>query len=67
MPGSQKQKFYADRLQHLNRLGFTLPLDTELLDSRLSEVAVEQCASELECPIIDLSDSRTLYVVWVSF
>jgi hypothetical protein len=64
-PG-QKRKNYADRLQELNRLGLAAPLEYSLVSNQATEIMVEQAAAEIECPITDLQDGRTLYVVWLS-
>jgi len=62
----KKSKIYAERLRQLERLGLVMPSEYQLLDARPSEVAVEQSERELFCPLIDLPDGKTLYVVWVS-
>src|SRR6266436_2922375 len=66
MLSSPGQKIRRERLCDLERLGFSMPFEYSLLNSRPSEVEVEQSASELECPIVDLRDGHTLYVVWLS-
>ena len=42
-----------------------MPFEFHLLNSRPCEVIVEQCASELDCPVIELPDEQTLFVVWL--
>ena len=66
MLSSQRQKNRLERLRQLERLGFSMPLEFSLLNSRPPEVEIEQCASELECPVVDLPDEQALFVVWVS-
>ena len=43
-----------------------LSFEHQPLGHQSSEVEVDQCASELDCNLIDLPDKQTLYVVWVS-
>jgi hypothetical protein len=62
----QRRKFYADRMRQLTRLGLTMPFEFGSGDHQTSQVVVEQAAPDIECPIIDLQDGRTLYVVWLS-
>jgi hypothetical protein len=63
---SQKKKLYADRLRQLGQLGFAMPCEYQLLGSQPSEVVVEQCSPPCECPVFDLQDQGTLYLVWLS-
>src|SRR6266478_3988074 len=63
MLSSPGQKMRRERLCHLQRLGLSMPFEFK---SRPSEVEVEQSGSALECPIVDLRDGHTLYVVWLS-
>jgi len=63
---NQKRKIYADRLQQLNRLGLALPLEFGAVDNQTPEVEVEQVGPDIDSPIVDLRDGRTLYVVWLS-
>ena len=66
MPSRQRQNIYHERLCQLERLGFSMPFEFSLLDSQPTEVAVEQRASELDCPVVDLPHGQTLFIVWVS-
>lgn len=66
MLSSQRLKTRLERLRQLEQLGFSMPFEFSLLNSRPPEVEVEQCASEIECPVMDLPDGQTLFVVWVS-
>jgi hypothetical protein len=63
---SHRQKKRLERLRQLEQLGFSMPFEFSLLDSRPCEVTVEQCESELECPVMDLPDGQTLFIVWLS-
>jgi hypothetical protein len=63
---SQQRKFYANRLRHLEQLGFATPFEYDLLGSQPSEAIVEQCLSPIDCLVFDLQDRGTLYVVWLS-
>ena len=63
---TQQRKLYANRLRHLEQLGFAMPFEYDLLDSQPSEAIVEQCSSPFECPVFDLQDRGTLYLVWLS-
>ena len=62
----QERNLYLQRLRQLERLGLAMPFEYHLLNSRPCEIEVEQCAIELDCPVIDLPDEQTLFVVWVS-
>jgi hypothetical protein len=66
MLSSQRQKVRLQRLRQLERLGFVMPFEYYLLGSQPSEVFVEQCGLGIESPVLDLSDGRTLYLVWLS-
>jgi hypothetical protein len=63
---SQQRKLYANRLRHLEQLGFATPFEYDLLGSQPSEAIVEQCSAPFECPVFDLQDRGTLYLVWLS-
>ncbi|HXY50947.1 MAG TPA: hypothetical protein VEI01_15940 [Terriglobales bacterium] len=63
---SQKRKLYIERLSQLQRLGLTMPFEYSLLVTRASEIIVEQCGLGIESAILDLSDGRSLYLVWLS-
>jgi hypothetical protein len=43
-----------------------MPLEFRAVDYKAHEIMVEQSAPDIECPIVDLRDGRTLYVVWLS-
>jgi hypothetical protein len=62
----QKSRFLRDRLAQLNRLGLVMPPEHHELRPTVSAISVEQAANEYECPIMDLPDGRTLYVIWLS-
>jgi hypothetical protein len=62
----QERKLYLQRLQQLEQLGLAMPFGFHMVASRPREIEVEQCANEQDCPVIDLPDNRTLFVVWVS-
>jgi len=62
----KKSKIYAERLRQLERLGLVMPSEYQLLDTRPSEVAVEQCENESLPLVTDLPDGKTLYDVWIS-
>jgi hypothetical protein len=66
MLSSQTQKIHRERLRQLEQLGFAMPFEYHLFGSQPSEVFVEQCGSGIESPVCYLSDSRTLYTVWLS-
>jgi hypothetical protein len=66
MSCSQMRKVYADRLRQLSQLGLPTPLECGSVDNQTSDIAIEQVALDIECPIIDLRDGRTLYVVWLA-
>ncbi len=66
MLSSRRQNARLERLRQLERLGFSMPFEFSLLNNRPLEVEIDQCANEEECPVIDLPDNRTLFVVWVS-
>ena len=53
-------------MRQLTRLGLAMPFEFGLVDDQASQVVVEQAAPDIECPIVDLQDGRTLYVVWLS-
>jgi len=57
---------YADRLHQLNRLGVDSPVEYWAVDNQASEIVVKQVGPDIENPIVDLRDGRTLYVVWLS-
>jgi hypothetical protein len=63
---NQKRRLYADRLRQLNKLGLPMPFECGGVDNQTSQIAVEQAAPDIECPIVDLQDGRTLYIVWLS-
>lgn len=66
MLSSHRQKNRLERLRQLEQLGFSMPFEFSLVNNRPPEVEIEQCASEQDCPVMDLPDNRTLFVVWVS-
>jgi hypothetical protein len=66
MTYSRDRKACSERLRQLERLGLLLSFEHQLHCHQQSEVEIEQCASELECPVMDLPDEQTLFVVWVS-
>ena len=66
MSTNKQRKLYAERLRQLGRLGFATPLEHQLLSSEPPEVLVAQCGDPVECPIFDLQERGTLYVVWLS-
>jgi hypothetical protein len=63
---SQKKRLYAERLRQLERLGLSSPCEFDPKKSAPSNVTIEQLGSDLDSPVVDLRDGRTLYVVWVS-
>lgn len=62
----QKRRLYSDRLRKLNELGLSIPIEYGLADNQTSQIVVEQAAPDIDCPVVDLQDGRTLYVVWLS-
>ncbi len=66
MATNQQRKLYAERLRQLGQLGYTMPCEYHLLNSRPSEAVVEQCGSPVECPVFDLQEQGTLFLVWLS-
>jgi hypothetical protein len=66
MPSSRERKACGERLRQLERLGLLLSFEHQLLSSQPSDVFVEQCGLGIESPVLDLSDGRTLYLVWLS-
>jgi hypothetical protein len=66
MSGTQRTRFLADRLHQLTRLGLQMPPEYRGLKTPIPAITVEQAAHETECPIMDLPDGRTLYVIWLS-
>jgi hypothetical protein len=67
MCSHQKARIYADRLRQLERLGLSSQFESRPPRYTPSDVTVEQCGPDIENPIEDLRDGRTLYVVWLSF
>ena len=61
-----KKRMYADRLRQLNRLAVDSPVEYWAVANQASEIVVEQVGPDIENPIVDLRDGRTLYVVWLS-
>jgi len=66
MTSSRVRKACGERLRQLERLGLLLSFEHQLLGSQPSEVFVEQCGLGIESPVLNLSDGRTLYMVWLS-
>ena len=66
MGGTRKTRFLADRLRHLTRLGLLMPPEYRELEAFVPAIALEQAANPVECPIMDLPDGRTLYLIWLS-
>ena len=66
MRGAQKTRLLADRLHQLTHLGLLMPPEFRELNPAVRAIAVEQTAHDIECPIMDLPDGRTLYVIWLS-
>jgi hypothetical protein len=66
MTSSRKRTACCERLRQLEQLGLLLSFEHQLPGHQPSEVEIEQCAIELECPVMDLPDGQTLFVVWVS-
>ena len=62
----QKSRFLAERLEQLIRLGLVMPPEYGGLKKPVPLLTVEQAAHDIECPIMDLPDGRTLYVIWLS-
>ncbi len=54
------------KLRQLERLGLLLSFEDQFLCHQPSQLEVEQCANEVECPVIDLPDNKALFVVWLS-
>ena len=54
------------KLRQLERLGLLLSFEDQFLGHQPYQLEVEQCASELDCPVMDLPDNQTLFVVWLS-
>jgi hypothetical protein len=66
-----KRRLYADRLCQLNELGLPNPFEYGSVDNltyveQAGKIKVEQVGPDIENPIVDLRDGRTLYVVWLS-
>src|SRR6202008_1565307 len=66
MTSFRDRKAWGERLRQLERLGLLLSFEQQLFGHQPSEIEVEQCANEQDCPVIDLPDNQTLFVVWVS-
>ena len=66
MPTAKERKLFAERLRQLAQLGYVMPCEYQLLNSQPSEVIVEQCAPPFECPLFDLREGGTLFLVWLS-
>jgi hypothetical protein len=63
-----KRRLYADRLCQLNELGLPNPFEYGSVDNltyveQAGKIKVEQVGPDIENPIVDLRDGRTLYVV----
>ena len=63
---TQKNRYFADRLRQLTGLGLQLPPEYREAKSLVPPIAVEQAEYDLFCPIVDLADGRTLYLIWLS-
>jgi hypothetical protein len=63
---TQKARLLADRLSQLRRLGFQLPPEYGDVKRPAPTITVEQAECEIFCPIVDLADGRTLYLIWLS-
>ena len=61
---TNQKKISAVRLYQLAQLGYATPYDDEVLTQ--PEALVEQCAPSIECPLRDLGDQGSLYMVWLS-
>jgi hypothetical protein len=61
-----KRRTNADRLQDLNRLGVAMLPEYSPVDKQIPAIVVEQAASDLVCPVIELDDGRTFFLVRVS-
>ena len=66
MASFRDRKAWGERLRQLERLGLLLSFEHQLLGHQPSEVEVGQCANELDCPVMDMPNEQTLFVVWVS-
>lgn len=62
----QKKRFLPERLEQLIRLGFLMPPEYGGIKKPVPLLTVEQAAHDIECPIMDLPDGRTLYILWLS-
>jgi len=63
---TQKTRFLADRLRELTRLGFQMPPEYRSVQTLVPTITVEQAESDIFCAIVDLSDGRALYLIWLS-
>ena len=61
-----RTKIHQERLRQLGTLGASVPLYSQEPGPELTEVTLEQIEPSMFCPALDLSDGRTLYVVWLS-
>jgi len=66
MSSRHKARIYADRLRQLGRLGLSTLFESGPPRNTPADLTVEQCGPDIENPIVDLRDGRTLYVVWLS-
>jgi hypothetical protein len=61
-----KQRSHVKRLRQLARLGVELSEELGLEDNQTNEIVAEQAAGPDVCPISELADGRTQFVVWLS-
>jgi hypothetical protein len=65
VPTTRERKLFAQRMHQLAQLGY-VPCEQQLLNNERSEAIVEQCAPPFDCPLFDLQEGGTLYLVWLS-